>query len=216
MNSKYPIITFNIFIALCLLDACLTFVDSSFLFLSRVLCTSILLVFYVVSVTRINYIFVATLVFFVIADGAFCLSKTSILGFIAIIIARVLLLMLVLKESWKIDKKLFVVSSTLLSVFAVFIFTLFDAKNIQFYLAMIIAVILVVLFSVLFNKLIISKERGIEELFLAITIFIITDVIFSMNDMSFLGKFRYIIVLGAYHLSYYLLCAGMIKKASSN
>lgn len=200
------------FVTFCFVDVFLTLTNSSILCVSRILCTLTLLFYYSFSVTKNNYIFLAMLLFFTISDGLFCEDKASVLGFVTIIIARALLLNLVLKESWKIDKRLLIISSSMLLVFAIFIFTIFNIGNIQFYLSMIIALLLIVLFSVLFNKLLISKEKGVEEWFLAVTIFIITDVVFSMNDMSFLGDFRYVIVLGAYHLSYYLLCKGMIRK----
>lgn len=172
-----------------------------------------LAVYYVTCVEKVNYYFLAVLALIALSGYVFAYDNSSTFGFFLIALYRTILLGIVYFYFKQRDVTFFTLLFIAFSVIAFFILSQISRNNLRFYLVVYIAFLLISMFSILIINLLYVKKRGVFEMFLGISLFIFSDVIFSLNSLKILGSSKFIIISLFYHVTYFLITIAIIKKS---
>lgn len=170
--------------------------------------------YYIISVSRLDYLFLAYLFTSLLVGASFALNDYSFLAVILMIVSRIMLITLLYSFRGKIDIMSFL---QILFVFttpiSIIVYTLF--KHTRFYYASAIATyLLVVALAIAFTRVLNfgMKNRNLE-LFLATFLFLASDMLFGSKKLSETETIYITLSSGSYLVAYLLIALAMIKKA---
>lgn len=174
---------------------------------------SLLIFYYAKSVKNPLALIFVYLVLLFLAEVTYNLNYPKAISYTLSFINRSILLFLVLKNSRKLDIKTLRIVALYFTIISVIILTFAYSKSILFFLTSIITLVLIFLSSVLFTNLLKTLSRGNFELFLGVTLFIISDATLELTGFNWAYQLFFSTII--YHSSYFLLCQGVIKQQNS-
>lgn len=170
----------------------------------------LLAIYYVKSVRNSKILPIIFLLVIFFAEITFNLNYPKIIPYTSALSHRSILLFLVLKNSRKIDTKTFWSIVFYFSVISIIILVFAYSKSVLFLITILISTISILLSSLLFTNLLKTLSKGNIELFLGISLFLISDA--TLEISGFKWEYKNSIHTIMYHISYFLLCQGIIKQ----
>lgn len=166
--------------------------------------------YYVKSVKKPTILPVLFLLVLFFAEITFNLNYPKIIPYTFSFSHRSILLFLVLKNSRKIDTKTFWSVVLYFSIISIIILILAYSKSVLFLLTVLISIVSILLSSLLFTNLLKTLSKGNIELFLGVFLFLISDTTLEISGFEWEHKNSIHTII--YHISYFLLCQGIIKQ----
>lgn len=173
----------------------------------------LLVLFYITSTQKQSTLFIVSLIPFLVSGIFFVFNSSSIYGMLALIVSRILLIKLVIPQNKKVDWKLFTRITGLFLAVASGILSLFYKNTFLFYISATTGLVLIVLLSLTFmNLLLQSRKSGTLEMFLAVFIFMISDIVFGIEKINETNKVNMMFSAVFYNVAYFLICWSLIMK----
>lgn len=191
--------------------------NTSFIVFLRVIRIVFLILYYISSTKKYNYLFIISLIPFLISGVFFVYDTSSIYGMFTLILSRILLLKIVIPKKKKIDWKLFTGTVSLFLALGGIVLSLFYSDTFLFYISATTGLVLSVLLSITFMNLLIYKRKmGTTEMFLAIFIFVISDLVFGIQKIHETNQTNMMMSSIFYNIAYFLICKSLILKEENN
>lgn len=182
------------------------------LIITRTLTIIFLGLYYISSVNKINKTFIFFLVSLLPIAVLFSIDDYNYLGMLAVGISRLILILFLVLQKNKPDKKLL---RTLLLVFSiilsVIVYILYN-NSIFFYIAVLSTIFLSILASISFTKLLNNGTKGGNlDFFLALFILITSDALFGSKKLTSSDPIYTLLSSTFYLISYLLIVRSAIK-----
>lgn len=191
--------------------------NTSFIVFLRVIRIVFLILYYISSTKKYNYLFIISLIPFLISGVFFVYDTSSIYGMFTLILSRILLLKIVIPKKKKIDWKLFTGTVSLFLALGGIVLSLFYSDTFLFYISATTGLVLSVLLSITFMNLLIYKRKmGSTEMFLAIFIFVISDLVFGIQKIHETNQTNMMMSSIFYNIAYFLICKSLILKEKND
>lgn len=203
-----------LFLALCIFYSYVANIDNlNLLFVNKIAIFLFLMAYYIVSSKKLNYYFLFFLILGLLSGAIFCLDRKSVLGFIFLLLSKIVLCFVIYKKSIALDKQILITSFFLFFITSLAFLSMTYENTIKFNVAVLIAFFSVLILTLSFGNLLKTKKYGNSEMMIGLTLFLFCDVVFSLNRLIFFESNRVLLVGIFYHTAYYFICTSMIKKS---
>lgn len=173
------------------------------------------LIFYYASVAKkYDFYLILTLVLFYVSSVFFTYNPASIYGILILILCRILLIKMVLSylKIKNINWRYFVYVFLLLVVIAMLISSLYYNGSVFFYLSLVVSSLLIIILTLSFLGVLNSTKKGALEFFIAIFLFVVSDMIFGAKRVTGINTSFIILASLFYNIAYYLITKSVLKR----
>lgn len=191
--------------------------NTTYLIIPRTISLLFLGGYYFASVKKVNVYFNFVLFFIVLTGSLFALNHYTLLGLFSLFLLRLSLVILLFSQKEKIDKKaIFTIFLLSILIIGIIMGTMFVDTSF-FYLSILTTLVLVFLLAVAFSRLLRSnkKDNGNIEMFIAISIFVVSDALSGSQKIGGTQTFYLLLSLCLYNVAYFFMMRSLIKKENA-
>lgn len=184
----------------------------------RILRFSFLLLYYISLTEKVNVTYLGILGSFLGTSILLVYNSSSTYAMLAVCVTRLLLIRMLIssKTTKKISLKSFRFLLILFVATGVVILSLYYDNSVFFYISILATFLLIVTLYISFVNLLNTTKKGNLEFFIAISLFVISDMIFGAKRIIGVSASFLIMASILYNIAYFLITNAVLKKTSKS
>lgn len=180
----------------------------------RILRFSFLLLYYISLAKKTNTMFVGVLVSFLATSILLAYNSSSVYAMLMVCITRLLFIRMLVSDigSKRINLKSLKFLLFIFVIIGIVIMSLYYSNSAFFYISILATLLLIISLALSFLNILNTKKRGNLEFFVAIALFVISDMIFGVKRIIGVSAWFLIMASILYNVAYFLIAKSVLKR----